>query len=219
MKKSYVLPDLFAVTAHTGCHGTKDNSIESIERAISSGAQILEFDLRFDAQGNGILSHDKGEADPVSLEDAFAVISRDGKIKVNIDCKTTDNLKEVCRLSEKYALSERIFYTGIEKKDVESVKNQTPEVAYFLNFSPKKLRRSSEKYIKEVIALVKETGAIGLNVKFTHCSKKMVEMFRRENLQVSLWTANKEKDMHRCLAMAPDNITTRYPETLLEFIK
>lgn len=219
LKNSEKLSENFTVTAHTGCHKTADNSLESIERAISSGADVTEFDLRFSSDGRGILAHDEGTENPVTLDEAFVLIATDSKIRVNVDCKTTDNLKEVYLLSEKYGITDRIFYTGIEEKDVEAVKEQTPEIAYYLNYSADIRKKSNEEYIKELISLVKEKGAAGLNISFTQCSKKMVEMFRKEGLLVSVWTANNEAEMLMCLSMLPDNITTRYPETLLELIK
>ena len=54
------LPENFTVTAHTGCEDTADNSLEAISAGIAAGADIVEFDLRFDSEGKGILSHDEG---------------------------------------------------------------------------------------------------------------------------------------------------------------
>lgn len=48
------------VTAHAGCLGTEPNSRDSIERAFTSGADFLEFDLRLTADGVVVLSHDPG---------------------------------------------------------------------------------------------------------------------------------------------------------------
>ena len=39
------LPHGFTVTAHTGCDGSPDNSIESIQRAIFSDVPVIENDL------------------------------------------------------------------------------------------------------------------------------------------------------------------------------
>lgn len=55
------------VTAHAGCLGTEPNSRASIERALASGADLLEFDLRLTVDGVVVLSHD-----PVSVESVDA---------------------------------------------------------------------------------------------------------------------------------------------------
>ncbi len=219
MKKFSVnLPQNFTVTAHTGCEGTKDNSLDAIRKGKEAGADIVEFDLRFDSEGNGILSHDENENNPVALDEAIKLISSYDGLKVNVDCKTTDNLKEVYRLGEEYGITDRLFYTGIELKDVEAARSQTPQIPYFLNYKVKKLKKNNKKYILSLISLVKEKGALGLNIKYNQCSDKMVKMFREENLQISVWTANNTRVMLKCLSFSPDNITTRYPSELRELI-
>ncbi len=212
------LPESFTVTAHTGCEKTKDNSLESISAAINAGADITEFDLRFDINGKAILSHDEGAENPVTLDEAFALVATDSKLRVNVDVKTADNMKAVYLLSEKYGITDRIFYTGIEEEKVETVKTQTPKISYYLNYSPDFLKKSNDEYISSLIELVKETGAVGLNVNYRKCSKKLIDAFRKEGLKVSVWTANDIASMVICLNMTPDNITTRYPETLKKLI-
>lgn len=212
------LSEGFTVTAHTGCEGTADNSLEAIKKGENAGADIVEFDLRFDKDGKGILSHDETVGNAVSLEEAFELVASFDKLRVNVDCKTTDNLTEVYRVSEKFGITDRIFYTGIEEKDVDAAKTQTPQIPYFLNYKVKGFKKKNEKYIKSLISLTKEKGALGLNIKHTQCSKKLVEMFRDEGLLVSVWTANNTRVMKKCLAFAPDNITTRFPSTLIKLI-
>ncbi len=213
-----ILPEGFTVTAHTGCEGTEDNSLEAIEKGAQAGADTVEFDLRFDSDGQGILSHDEGGENPVTLDQAFRLISEKEKITVNVDCKTTDNLAEVYRLGEEYGITDRLFYTGIEEKDTEAAVTQTPQIPYFLNFKVDKSKKNDGEYISSLISLVKEKGALGLNINHGQCSKKMVEMLRAEGLQVSLWTANDVLTMLKCISYAPDNITTRHPSILIKLI-
>lgn len=212
------LPEGFTVTAHTGCEKTKDNSLESISAAIKAGAQIAELDLRFDGEGKAILSHDDGAENPVTLDEAFSLAAVDHKLMINVDVKATDNMKEVYRLSEKHGITDRIFYTGIEEVKVEAVKTETPEISYYLNCAPEPSKKNDGEYIASLVGLVKETGAVGLNVNYLKCSKKMVEAFRREGLKVSVWTANGLSSMIICLNMMPDNITTRCPGLLNKLI-
>ena len=46
------------ITAHTGCLGTKANSLDSLRAALESGANAVEFDVRFQTDGTPVLSHD-----------------------------------------------------------------------------------------------------------------------------------------------------------------
>ena len=47
MEKPLSLPDSFLITAHTGCLGTKANSLDSLRAALESGANAVEFDVAF----------------------------------------------------------------------------------------------------------------------------------------------------------------------------
>lgn len=214
-----VLPEGFTVTAHTGCEGTKDNSLEAIERGYLSGADIVEFDVHFNSKGEPVLAHDYAADDSVKLKDAFELIAKYENLRVNVDCKTVENLKAIVATAEQCGVKDRIFYTGIQVKDVETVKKDTPEIKYYLNTKMDKTRKNDEHYIRSLVTLTKAVGAVGLNIHFSEASKKMVKIFHQEGLEVSLWTVNKEFDMYKVLFLGCDNITTRQPTMLLEVIE
>ena len=216
--KDVNLPENFTLTAHTGCEGTADNSLEAIKKGYESGADIVEFDVHFNSKGEPVLAHDYAADDSVKLKDAFDLVAECEGLRVNVDCKTVDNLKAIVKTAEDCGVKDRIFYTGIELKDVDIVKRDTPEVKYYLNTSVNKIRKNDEDYIRSLVTLVRETGALGLNINFGQASEKMIKIFRQEGLEVSLWTVNKELDMHKVLALGCDNITTRQPTKLVEII-
>ena len=217
--KDVNLPENFTLTAHTGCEGTADNSLEAIKKGYESGADIVEFDVHFNSKGEPVLAHDYAADDSVKLKDAFDLVAECEGLRVNVDCKTVDNLKVIVKTAEDCGVKDRIFYTGIELKDVDIVKRDTPEVKYYLNTSVDKIRKNDEDYIRSLVTLVRETGALGLNINFGQASEKMIKIFRQEGLEVSLWTVNKELDMHKVLALGCDNITTRQPTKLREIIE
>lgn len=208
-----VIPEGFTLTAHTGCEGTLDNSLEAIEKGAAT-ADIVEFDLSFTDSGEPVLAHDKAEKDSIALKDAFETAAKYKNLKVNVDCKSTDNLAIVPEIAEACGILDRIFYTGIEEKDVEAVRMQTPDIEYYLNADIIKSKKNDEDYIRSLVSLTKDSGAIGLNINFGGVSEKMVEIFHKEGLKISVWTVNKEKDMHKVLAFGCDNITTRQPTKL-----
>lgn len=208
--KNVLLADGFTLTAHTGCEGTADNSLEAITMGYEKDADIVEFDLNFNSSGNPVLSHDEPKEDTVSVEEAFKLIAEYDSLKVNVDCKKTDDLRSVVALSEKYGIRDRIFYTGIEEKNVPAVKEQTPDVEYYLNVPKKEIGRN-ERSLSALADKIKNLGAVGINMKYTKCSKRLVEVFHSKGLLVSVWTINSERDMKKVLPLGVDNITTRYP--------
>lgn len=217
MNNKFQLRDSFTYTAHTGCVGTPANSLESIDVAVEHGADIVEFDLNFTADGRAVLSHDAPKGNEISLDEAFKKIASFKNLKVNVDVKTTAHLELVKPLAEKHGILDRIFYTGITKEMVEDAKNKSPGVTYFLNTNVRKFQ--TKKYLTKLVGEVRNCGAVGINFNKKSATKKLVKFFQENGLLVSIWTANNEKDILRLLSLSPDNITTRRPDIMAEILQ
>ncbi|MBQ1996551.1 MAG: hypothetical protein II237_10205, partial [Clostridia bacterium] len=208
------------LTAHTGCSGTQDNSLEAMEVGIKNGADIVEFDLRFDKNNSPVLSHDEPKGGEVTLEEAFDLLSKHPDIKCNVDVKVTTNLKQVEVLAEKCGVLQQIFYTGIEEKFVPAARKDSPKISYFLNMkvnvAPEK---QTKDYVLTLVDKVKSCGAVGINFNHKNASELIVDTFHEEGLQVSIWTIKTEKELYKALSLCPDNITTRKPELLGEIFR
>lgn len=213
------LPDNFTFTAHTGCMNTKANSLDSIVTGIKSGASVVEFDLHFNEEGNAVLSHDKPVGGEVPLEEALSKIAGYDDILVNVDVKPHTSLQQIVTAAEKENMLKRIFYTGIEEVKVPTVKETSPGVSYYLNMKVKSPLFHSSKYVEDLIATVKKTGAVGINFNKRSASQKLVDAFHEAGLLVSIFTVDKEKEMLRILHLCPDNITTRNPDKLNKILK
>ena len=208
------LPEGFTLTAHTGCEETADNSLESIRKGYESGADVVEFDLAFTTEGEAVLSHDEPQKGCVTLDEAFALISTLPDLKVNVDCKSVANLKKVAELSEKNHINDRIFYTGIREENVAAVKEQTPDITYWLNYDVDVEKNKDEQYLLALVNKTRELGAVGINMNFNACTRELVEVFHREGLLVSIWTVNEPSDMIKVINLGVDNITSRNPSQL-----
>lgn len=206
------LPETFTFTAHTGCMGTKANSLDSIDCGYRSGAGIVEFDLNFNNDGEPVLSHDKPKGGEVTLEEAFKKISEYEKLKVNVDVKSDLHLEIVKPLAEKCGIVDRIFFTGIHDGFVESARKTG--VMYYLNVKVGKPLFGRKKYYMSLVQKVKEAGAIGINFNKKNATDELVRIFHENGLLVSIWTVDKAKDMNRIIRLSPDNITTRNPDVL-----
>jgi glycerophosphoryl diester phosphodiesterase len=78
----------------------------------------------------------------------------------------------------------------------------------------KKDNKQTPEYLNELVRIVKNSGAVGINFNKDSATKELVDTFHENNLLVSIWTVNEEKDMFKILYFAPDNITTRNPDVL-----
>lgn len=199
------------ITAHTGCEGTKDNSLDAIRKGYDCKADIVEFDINYLSDGTPVLSHDAPEGECPTLDEAFALVSTLDGLKVNVDLKSVSNVKEVYALAVKHGIADRIFYTGVEEKDVEIVKVATPQVEYYLNTKVSRLRKRSKKYLTALAERVESSGAVGINMRYKYLTNELLEVFSQKALLVSVWTVNSEAALKKVFALAPDNITTRIP--------
>lgn len=205
----------YTITAHTGTMGTPDNSLESISTGIKNGADIVEFDLNFDKDGIAVLSHNEPKGGEVLFEDALKfIVENDSEIKINIDVKTTTDLKTVEELVKKYGLIDRAFFTGISQKFIPAVKEQCKDIKYYLNYNKKPPLFGKKKFFAETAKTIKDCGAVGLNINFMCLNKAYVDYLHNEKLLVSAWTANTENAMRKVIKMGVDNITTRHPDVL-----
>ena len=204
------------VTAHTGCEGTKDNSLEAIRKGFDCKADIIEFDINYLPDGTPVLSHDAPEGECPTLDEAFALISTLDGLKVNVDLKSTANVKEVYALAVKHGVADRIFYTGVEAKDIQTVKTETPDVEYYLNTKVSRLRKRNKKYLTALAERVENCGAVGINMRYKVLTKELLEVFSQKGLLVSVWTVNSEEELRKVFALSPDNITTRIPSVAVK---
>ncbi len=218
-KKGVNISRTFTITAHTGCMGTEDNTTESIEKGVDNGADIVEFDLYCNKDGILVLAHDEPVGNEITLDEAFRYISTFSDVAVNVDIKTAKNLEQVYETARKYKLENRIFYTGVKDEFVEPVREQSPNVPYYLNVDVDKKMATDKEYLLSLVKKVKDAGAVGINFNYKNATKELVDVFRENDLLVSVWTVDKELDMYKILEMSPDNITTRNPDKLYEIVK
>ena len=216
--KNAIIPEGFTLTAHTGCEGTKDNSLDAITLGFGCGADIVEIDLNFNSEGIAVLSHNEPKGKEPTLDEAFALVAGYKGLFVNVDVKNTLDLKQVTELAEKHGIRDRIFFTGVTEEFLEAVRNQTPDVLYYYNKGIDKDKKEDMAYIGALIEEVKNAGGAGLNSHHKSCSKVMVDEFHKAGLQMSVWTVNKKPDMARVLKLGCDNITTRKPSELKSII-
>ena len=218
MKKNMNLPENFTVTAHSGCEKTTPNSLDSLKAADKLNCDIAEVDVRFTDEGIPVMAHDRNFSDVTALEDAFSLVSGFDRLKLNLDIKETTHLADIIPLAEKYSMTDRVFCTGIFEKDTQEMKKQLPGYTYYLNMGIKPAVFQTKRYLDKICRIIKENGAVGINCNHKKVTKKMVDYLHKNNLFVSLWTVDNEKDMKRVLSLCPDNITTRHPSELKKLI-
>ena len=210
----YNLPERITVTAHSGSNGTEDNTIPSIKVALDSGAEIVEFDLNVDENGELKLSHNAPVGGEPTFEEALVLVKQSDDIFINIDVKTTKNIDKMQEIIVKHDMLDRVFYTGISEDFVADVREKSPLVQYYLNCYPEISELGNKDYCDQMADRVIELGGIGVNINFKGVTPQLVEACHSKNLLLSVWTVNNEEDMEMFLSMGVDNITTEKPTFL-----
>ncbi len=202
--------DGFTICAHTGAFDTEDNSIESIEAAINGGADALEVDVRQRPDGTVVMGHDiiTTNSGGVELETAFDIIEK-SDIHVNLDIKDIKALDALYELIKAHKLEKRVFLTGIETYQAKAAAEKCPDIEYYVNYIPNRIKIFSEDYQEKILGMLEETGAVGINCNHTYASRTLSEVLHKNGYKLSVWTVDKQFQMKRALVNKPDNITTR----------
>ena len=213
------------ITAHSGCEGTPDNSMASIEKGIALGADCAEIDVRSDRSGKLWLTHDLPEdfSGLVPLEDALSLIQKNG-IAVNCDLKEYGTLIPALELAEKYGLGpDRLIFSGSVDT---ALLDEKPEIVrrcrIFLNSEelvrdltgaePPDRAGQTAFLLANARAAAKRLRSLGidtLNAPYRHMPDELIVKMRAENVALSLWTLNEEAPLREFMAKDLLNITTR----------
>lgn len=197
------------VTAHSGCMELADNSLEAMEAGVRAGVHIVEFDLNYSTDGTPVLSHDapNEEMTYVTLEEAFGFLNEHTGVLANVDVKSTEFLEKVPLLAAQTGVSDRIFFTGVEEKDVPIVREKCPGIPYYLNVGV-----SEDTDLQALVKKTVDLGAVGINIYYENASLALIRLFHRQEMFVSVWTVNDAESVVRLALLGVDNITTRRPD-------
>lgn len=219
-ERSLTFVDGFTITAHAGAYDTEANTLDALRVALDNNDDIIEVDVRQRPDGTVVISHDivASNSAATEIEEVFKLI-QNNDVKVNLDIKETKTLSNLHNLIYKYELQDRVFLTGIDTIDVNKVKENCPDIAYYLNYSPSRIEIFSEEYQQKILDLMEETGAIGINCNYIFASRTLSKLLHDNGYKLSEWTVDKKFQMKRALINRPDNITSRHPDKVREVIE
>ena len=213
IKLSFV--DGFTITAHSGAFNTPDNSLEFINAVIENDVDIAEIDIRQRPDGTVVMGHDiiTTNNDGVEVALVFEKV-KDTNLRLNLDIKDTKALPVLHDLIFDYGLENRVFLTGIETYQAKTAAEKCPDIDYYINYVPSRIKIFSEDYQEKIIRMLEKTGGIGINCNHTYASKTLSDLLHENGYLLSVWTVDKEYQMKRALVNKPDNITTKEIELL-----
>lgn len=219
------------ITAHSGCDGTKNNSLEFIRHALDTEADCLEVDVRKNHLGELVLSHDESEEDCVKLQDALALLrERPGKM-INCDLKHEGLELPVYRLAAQLQMADRLIYSGtVSTELLREKEDKLPEAGIYLNIESiypgiydetedRTVRALELDQLDQALEEAKRCHGAVINMEYTLVTDEVLECLSKHGLGCSAWTVDEEPEIRRLLGKGIANVTTNRLKESLEIRK
>lgn len=217
----YSLSDNFLIEAENGCANQDKNSIEYIKTAISLGANCIEVDLSFDKSGYAFLapSNNKINSKTLSLDSLLKYLSENTQfdnINVDLHIRSADNLKLVDELCQKYNMTQRVFFTGINLNQAFYVKSQS-SVAFYVSIDLKK--DNSKQYLNKIFNDISSCSAKGILCDAQEMTKELSVLLEENWIDVMFVDVDTHSKYIKALTLSPRCIRTSKPYELLEIVQ
>lgn len=219
------------ITAHSGCDGTKNNSLEFIRHALDTEADCLEVDVRKNHLGELVLSHDESEEDCVKLQDALALLrERPGKM-INCDLKHEGLELPVYRLAAQLQMADRLIYSGtVSTELLREKEDKLPEAGIYLNIESiypgiydetedRTVRALELDQLDQALEEAKRCHGAVINMEYTLVTDEVLECLSKHGLGCSAWTVDEDPEIRRLLGKGIANVTTNRLKESLEIRK
>ncbi len=220
------------IMAHSGCEGTKPNTLAYLQAGLLSGADILEVDTRLTGDGVAVAWHDeqiggcpiagtpysalkKREPELLTLREALDFLKKT-QVDVNLDdksvCLSAQHILELALHSSRSFLS----ISGVWKDDALRLRREGLDGRAQLWMSPE---HSEEGDLvrtgwAQTLKNAREAGCDRVNVRHDFLTRQMVQAAHAQGLRVQVWTVDRREDMERVLQLDVDGITTNQVRAL-----
>lgn len=205
-------------TAHSGADGTPDNSLQFIRYALGTQADALEIDIRRNpCTGELALGHDSVEEHLLTLREVFVQASGHPVMKINCDLKEPELEQQVLALAEQTGMTQRLILSGtVDITHIPDAAFRAQQVYWNLE---EQIPGYEEQYrrdpsfrleaMEQMCHMCREAGVQVINVWEGCVDSQVLDIVRRHQMKLSVWTVNSESRMAWFRDQGIYNITTR----------
>ena len=231
---------MIKIIAHRGASGLveHENTLESFEKAIEIGADMVEFDVRETKDGVLVVSHDKNFADtPVSWQ-TYEDMEREAKIRgFHIP-----QLKEVLEMCHgRIFMDIEVKEHGFEKKLLKTLNECVDKNEYSIKSFNDKVPYTIKKYNPDIVVglligtskanlkrrvnelfpirRLKKCKADFVSPHFNLLHVGFIKRMKTEGYPVYVWTVNDEKLIKKLLKSDIDGLITDRPDIAIDYSK
>lgn len=210
------------LTAHSGSNNTKDNSYEYFYEFIDKNVECLEIDVRKSSNGELYLKHDKLNEedlkDLVLLKDILVKLKNHNSKYINCDLKEEGLEQDVMLIAKEIGVGNQIIFSGTV--NVENLKGNFKDMYFDVFFNIENIFEdfytNSEFYLKNKVEFVrkvreyfKKNNLNVLNINYTFCDDELIQLFKDNEIKLSLWTVDNTEKRKEFMIKKVHNITTR----------
>jgi glycerophosphoryl diester phosphodiesterase len=207
------------IIAHRGAPSfAKENTIESFEKAMALGADMIEFDVRRTKDNVFIAFHDgfiQGKPIKDLPYEAISQIARNqgfdiptveevlkwsrGKIKLDVELKEEGYEKEIVELLSRYFKEDQFVITSFNAPSLKSIKDNYPDIKVGLLLG--KFKNSLWARISEFFPMkrCKKAKADFLVAHWKLLRVGFLERVQKSHKPVFVWTVNDEEMLGKLL--------------------
>ena len=226
------------VIGHRGAAGHEvENTIPSIDKAISFGVDAVEVDVFLCKSGELVVFHDENLSrltnsnafiesltiDSIkkidvlnnhkipTLEEVIKFIN--GRVHLNIELKGLNTAKPTYELLQSLFLDKQQL---IKKISISSFNWEELDIIYDLDKDIPIAVLTEKKPIEMAINQAKKINAKAINIDYKLLNKKVVKKIKSENLIINAWTVNEINQIKRIINLGVDGIITDFPDRVIK---
>ncbi len=215
----YSFPESGMITTSNGFAGNEKNSLLYVRAAFQNDADAIEVDVCFDKDGVPYVASSSEEigTGTMPLEYLLSFISEEinGNSQrmhsINLHLTDASGIENLDTIVERYKMSDYCFLTGINVNQASFIRENC-SVPFYLDYEIDKSKADDAEYAANVVNIVSQSGAIGINCEADAFSEILSAMFKENWLKISFYGVNKELDIIKALIFSPNQIITEHPQ-------
>ncbi len=194
-----------------------ENTLESFQRALELGVDMIELDVRLCKTGEVVVLHDekldrttnlKGVLREKTLEEVnpevptLKEVINLVKTRINIEIKEKEATRPTIELIEKNAESDFLI-SSFDLSVLKEAKKLNPSVKISLII--KKIPSNLEEILSQ-----NNLYSIALSLKIA--KQEIIDFLHQKGIKVFVWTVNNRKKIEKLKQMKVDGIISDFPE-------
>lgn len=227
------------ITAHSGCMNTMPNTVESVEKGLRAGADIVEVDVRATKDGVVVLMHDDVVDIPLHgickignltyeelvsenvkitrLDNVIDLVHSHNKI-INLDLKDDRVVDPMVKTVESIKRKDSVILSGCGREKAFYITRNYKGFQVLLNAEEDELLVENPDYeffIKKTCNDAVEVSCCGINIFYEACFEQLVDYASSRCLPVCVYTIDDISFMKKYIDMGVYSITTNQVEKLM----